>query len=228
MLEGCGRGLIYFQEDAAARARLHPMFLSVRGAIGDTVFRQYGDRLVISRKPVFRDRVFSKAQKECQERFRQAARFAKQLMQDPRARAVYEAEARMKGKPVHSLIISDYFQALRSPTLPGREQSLISKPNSALQTHGAIARCNSTVPGRVHAALQMHHAITRRSSTVPGRVHRQTQPRSKHAFWDPPPTMRGPTVSGREQSFVSKPNPACKGARLAALSTRLIMNHEDI
>ena len=50
-------------EDAMATGEFNPLFESVRGAIGDIVVRHYGTRTVISRKPVFRNRVFSEAQK---------------------------------------------------------------------------------------------------------------------------------------------------------------------
>ena len=49
-----------------AIARLNPLLESIRGAVGDVVFKQYGTKLVISRKPVFRNRTFGPAQKGCQ------------------------------------------------------------------------------------------------------------------------------------------------------------------
>lgn len=94
-----------------AIARLNPLLESIRGAVGDVVFKQYGTKLVISRKPVFRNRTFGPAQKGCQERFRQAALFAQQLMADPSARKLYEEESRVKGKPVRSLMIADFLHA---------------------------------------------------------------------------------------------------------------------
>lgn len=95
-----------------AKVKLNPLLESIRGAIGDVVFKQYGERIILSRRPDFKNRVFSEAQKACQERFRQAALSAKRLMADPRARTVYEEEARVKGKPILSLMIADF---LRSP-----------------------------------------------------------------------------------------------------------------
>ena len=94
-----------------ANAKLLGIFESVRGAIGDMVVKQYGTKTVITRRPVFRNRTFSEAQKAAQEKFRQAALYAKHLMQDPRARKVYEEEARLKAKPILSLMISDYLNA---------------------------------------------------------------------------------------------------------------------
>jgi len=97
-----------------AKAKLNPILESVRGTIGDMVLKQYGSRLVISRKPVWRNRTFSEAQRAEQAKFREAARYAKRLMADPRAREVYEDKARLQGKLVRSLIISDF---LNSPSI---------------------------------------------------------------------------------------------------------------
>ena len=91
-----------------ARAKLSPILESVRGAMGDMVWKQYRSRVVVSRKPVFRNRIFSEAQKARQEKFRQATIYAKQLMTDTRAREAYEEEARIMDKPILSLMISDY------------------------------------------------------------------------------------------------------------------------
>ena len=107
-----------------AIARLNPVLESVRGAVGDVVFKQYGTTLVISRKPVFENRTFSPAQKACQERFRQAALFAQQLMADPSARKVYEEESRVKGKPIRSLMIADFLHArLPEEIASGRQET---------------------------------------------------------------------------------------------------------
>ena len=120
-----------YTEDTMARAKLNPIFESVRGAIGGVVFKQYGERTVISRRPVFRNRRFSEAQLGAQERFRQATLYAKRLMADPRAREVYEKEAREKGKPILSLMIGDFLHAtLQSPIAitTGRTEAANERP----------------------------------------------------------------------------------------------------
>ena len=94
-----------------AIVKLNSAFVSVRRKWGNLVLKRYGKMVVLSRKPVFRDRKFTASQKACQQRFREAAAFAKRLMADPRARAVYEEEARMKGKPARSLIMKDFLEA---------------------------------------------------------------------------------------------------------------------
>ena len=94
-----------------AVVKLNPGYENIRWSKGNLVLKHYARVTVLSRKPVFRNRKFTEAQKACQERFREAALVAKRLMADPRARAVYEEEARLKGKPARSLIIADYLHA---------------------------------------------------------------------------------------------------------------------
>ena len=94
-----------------AVADLIPLFESIHGAVGDVVLKQYGKKVVISRRPVFRNRRFSEAQKACQARFREAALFAARLMDDPRALEIYRVMARGKGKPIRSLMIADFLHA---------------------------------------------------------------------------------------------------------------------
>ena len=94
-----------------AIVKLKPGYENIRLSRGNLVLKHYGTVTVLSRKPTFRNRKFTEAQKACQERFREAALFAKRLMEDPRVRAVYEEEARLNGKPARSLIIADYLHA---------------------------------------------------------------------------------------------------------------------
>ena len=102
-----------------AQGRLNPILDGMRGRIGDLVVKQYGSKVVYTRRPVFRNRVFTGRQLAAQERFRKATLFARELMVDPIARKVYEEEARVKGKSAWSLMVSDFLHA----RLPGRSGS---------------------------------------------------------------------------------------------------------
>ena len=97
-----------------AQGRLIPILENVRGRIGDLVVKQYGSKVVLTRRPVFRNRIFSEAQRAYQERFRQAALYVTALLRDPRAREAYKEEARREGKSVRSLMMADFLHA-RSP-----------------------------------------------------------------------------------------------------------------
>ena len=72
------------------------------------IVRTWNGKPIICRKPVFTNREFSVAQKEVQERFRQANVYAGRVMADPRTRALYRATAKEKGMSVRALIMADF------------------------------------------------------------------------------------------------------------------------
>lgn len=96
-----------------AKVRLNPAFESIRGAIGELVYKQYGNKTVLSRKPHFENRVFSAAQLATQERFRHAMLMAKAALADVKVRSTYEQAARVKGKPIVSLMVADFFSMVQ-------------------------------------------------------------------------------------------------------------------
>ena len=67
------RGRVSHPAPECRKGTQHPLFESVRGAIGEMVVKQYGNKTVLTSRPVFRNRVFSDAQKASQGRFREAA-----------------------------------------------------------------------------------------------------------------------------------------------------------
>ena len=94
-----------------AKVRLNPILEQLRGQVGDLVFKRYGERVIISRKPDMEGQEWSEAQTAHRERFRQATIYGKMVMADPQAKAIYEEAARAKGKPVFSLTVADFFNA---------------------------------------------------------------------------------------------------------------------
>ncbi len=94
-----------------ARARLNPVIEELRGQIGELVFKRYGDRVVISKKPDMSRVKPSAAQTAHRKRFRRATVYAKVVMADPEMRALYEATARERGQPVYNVAIADFFSA---------------------------------------------------------------------------------------------------------------------
>ena len=62
-----------------AIVRIKPGYENIRLSRGNLVLKHYGAVTVLSRKPTFRNRKFTEAQKACQERFREAALVAKRL-----------------------------------------------------------------------------------------------------------------------------------------------------
>ncbi len=52
-----------------AKGKLNPALERLRGQVGELVFKQYGDKLVVSRKPDMSRVKWSKAQRAGRERF---------------------------------------------------------------------------------------------------------------------------------------------------------------
>lgn len=94
-----------------ARVKTNPVIEQLRGAVGDLVFKRYGDEVVVARKPDLEGRPPTEAQLAQREEFRQAALYGKMVMADPATKAIYEQAAKAKGQPVFSLTIADFFHA---------------------------------------------------------------------------------------------------------------------
>lgn len=92
-----------------ARARLNPILAQLRGQVGDLVFKHYGDRVVVSKKPDMSRITPSRAQETHRHRFARAVAYGRRVLADPEARAAYEAPARAAGKSVYGMSISDFF-----------------------------------------------------------------------------------------------------------------------
>jgi len=62
-----------------ARVKTNPVIEQLRGAVGDLVFKRYGDEVVVARKPDLSGRPPTEAQAAQREQFRQAALYGKTL-----------------------------------------------------------------------------------------------------------------------------------------------------
>lgn len=94
-----------------AKLKMNPVMENMSGKIGDLVFRRYEGKVVIARKPDTSGRVLTANQLSHQERFRLAAVYGKAMLGDPISRAVYEAAAKQKNKPVFALALGDFLNA---------------------------------------------------------------------------------------------------------------------
>jgi hypothetical protein len=94
-----------------AKVKLNPILKTVRGQVGDLVFKRYGDRVILASKPDLTGREPSPAQAAHQERFKQAALYGRMMLADPETKALYETAAKSNGQPVFSLIVADFFNA---------------------------------------------------------------------------------------------------------------------
>jgi len=94
-----------------AKVKLNPVLEQIHGQIGDLVFKYYGDEMIVGRKPDRTGILPTEAQLEHQERFRQAVLYGRLVMADPAMKADYGKAAKIKGKPLFSLTVADFFNA---------------------------------------------------------------------------------------------------------------------
>jgi hypothetical protein len=94
-----------------AKVKLNPVLEQIHGQIGDLVFKNYGDKMIVGRKPDRSGIQATEAQLEHQEHFRQAVLYGRLVMADPDKKSAYEQAANIKGKPLFSLTIADFFNA---------------------------------------------------------------------------------------------------------------------
>ena len=90
-----------------AKTTLNSALQSIRGRIDDWVYRKFGDRMVISRRPEFHGPL-SAAQLAVRERFREAAAYAKAALADPVRQPLYQAAARAKGLSLFAFVMGDF------------------------------------------------------------------------------------------------------------------------
>jgi hypothetical protein len=94
-----------------AQVKMNPVFVEMKGKVGDLVFKQYGDALVMARMPSGNGHEPTPAQMEVRERFCEAALYGKLALAQAAVREAYLAAARERGKPLTSVAIADFFNA---------------------------------------------------------------------------------------------------------------------
>ena len=92
-----------------AKTTLNSGLRGIHGGIDGWVYRNYGDRTIISRRPSGGD-VHSPAQLAVRAAFKAAAAYAKAALADPVRRAVYVALARARGRPLFATAVTDYLK----------------------------------------------------------------------------------------------------------------------
>lgn len=93
---------------AVATSILHR---SLRGAIGDLVFRQYNGKTVVSARPVYKNESNTEARRQLRGRFKEASMYASNAMDDPKKKAYYQQKARQLKLPnAYTAAITDYLR----------------------------------------------------------------------------------------------------------------------
>lgn len=85
-------------------------FKSIRGRVGDQVYKTYGDRIVVMRVPRFDGYQPTSAQQERREKMRAATAYARAVYADPALKAIYVAAAKQLGRQPFRLAVSDFLR----------------------------------------------------------------------------------------------------------------------
>ncbi len=93
------------------KVAVNPIIEGMSGKLGDLVFKQYGEDVVVARAPRKNGRTPTANQLATQERFRQGAQYGKLTLAQPAVRAVYAAAARISGKGLFATMLADYLKA---------------------------------------------------------------------------------------------------------------------
>jgi hypothetical protein len=100
-----------------AKVILHPTIQSLRGKLGNLVFRRnHNGTLSVTKSPDMSRVKWSPAQQEHRQRFREAVACAKAAMADPVQRAEYESAAASKGMRAFDLAVSDFYHGHKMST----------------------------------------------------------------------------------------------------------------
>lgn len=93
---------------AVATSLLHR---TVRGAIGDLIFRQYNGKTIVSVRPVYKNETNTEGRRQLRGRFRDATMHASHAMEDPKKKAYYQQKARQLKLPnAYTAAITDYLR----------------------------------------------------------------------------------------------------------------------
>ena len=93
-----------------AKVTLNSALQGIRGRIDNWVYRKYGDRVVIARRPEFTGPP-SEGQLAVREKFRLAAAYARGALADPVSQTLYQTAAKSRGIPPFAFIMGDFLNA---------------------------------------------------------------------------------------------------------------------
>lgn len=96
-----------------SKVTLYPVIKSIRGKLGNMVFRRSptGEATLIKLADMSKVK-WSKAQKAHRQRFKAAVAYARAAMSDSTVRKLYEKMAKKQGKRPFDLAVSDYFKGI--------------------------------------------------------------------------------------------------------------------
>jgi len=103
-----------------AKAQMNPVVSRLRGKIGDLVFRQYKDKVVVGLRALVDGSEPTPSQRSQRERFRLATAYGKWVFADPALKAAYAKVAQARGQTTFGLAMADF---LKGPAVDGIDLS---------------------------------------------------------------------------------------------------------
>jgi hypothetical protein len=94
-----------------AKVKLNPSLETIRGKIGDLIYKHPDHTQIVARMPNRTGIVASPAQLAQKDKFRLAAIYGKAVLTDPVQKVIYEDAGARKGKPAFALAVGDFLNA---------------------------------------------------------------------------------------------------------------------
>lgn len=93
-----------------AKASVNSILQGLSGRIGNLIYKQYGDKVVVTRVPTFSGK-WSPKQKAARRKFSDASKFADRIRSDPSLSALYAQAAKKRRIALRPFAIKDFLQA---------------------------------------------------------------------------------------------------------------------
>jgi hypothetical protein len=98
-----------------AKVKLNSALRELRGNVDGLIFKQYKKGIVVSRSPRMGHIKASPAQLAQRERFRGAAKFHREVLEDPREKRRFSALATKRGMPLSAVTFAAYLKRSGRP-----------------------------------------------------------------------------------------------------------------
>lgn len=113
-LLGGGKGLITratsYPSQPMAKTTLNAVLSSIRGRVGDVVFKRYSYGTVVTRVPRMEQVKWSPAQLAQRQRMREAGKFYRSVLADPKLKKKYETIAAKKKIPLSAATMAEFLK----------------------------------------------------------------------------------------------------------------------
>jgi hypothetical protein len=136
---------------------------SIRGQLGDRVYKTYGDKVIVTRVPCFDGYVPTAAQRKRREKLREATAYAQAVYADPAAKAIYVAAAKQLGRQPFRLAVADFLRGR-----PGVKLDLAAKSPAKVSERTSPAETRS-MPEPSRLRLVHPHSRSNRMPPPAGR-----------------------------------------------------------